>query len=73
MSNLYNGFFIESFRDWEAAIPGHITHSIDDNIHAYPFGLIGWDGKRRQLYYKISGLLEGTTDEIVNFSQDSKR
>jgi hypothetical protein len=71
--NLHNGFFIESFQDWEAAVPGHITQSVDDTIHTYPFGLIQWNGKRRQLYDKISYLLDGTTDEIVTFSEGSKQ
>ena len=63
-------FFIESYNDWEAAIPSRIIQDCkEDNTFFYPYGLLGYNGKPRYLFNKIPNLLAGNLSEITDVSE----
>jgi hypothetical protein len=55
----FGGYFLESYRDWEAASPARLGQPIDSRTYIYPYGLISYDNVRRDLYYRISQFHNG--------------
>jgi hypothetical protein len=53
------GYFIESYRDWEADIPARLGQQGASGKYHYPYGLISYDEERRDLYYRIPQFLNG--------------
>jgi hypothetical protein len=54
-----NGYFLESYRDWESNIASRSAHYVSDKRCIYPYGLISWEGLERDLYKRISKLMDG--------------
>jgi hypothetical protein len=55
----FGGFFLESYRDWIADSPARLAHQESPGIYSYPYGLISYTDKKRDLYFKIPQLLKG--------------
>ena len=55
----FNGFFLESYRDWDAAIPAKLGEPGISGTYIYPYGLVSDTNEKRDLYYQISQLMNG--------------
>ena len=53
------GFFVDSYQDWSADSPARLSSQDIQGLLTYPYGLISYDNKRRDLFYKIPKLLKG--------------
>jgi hypothetical protein len=49
-----NGYFIESYRDWESDVSAELAIHDDQGVSVYPFGLVGRINEKRQIYKHIS-------------------
>jgi len=58
----HNGFFLESYRDWQSDVPARIAIETDDDRYIYPYGLLDWDGHKRAIYYSMSDLLNNPVE-----------
>jgi len=53
------GYFLESYRDWDAASPARLGQKGSSGKYTYPYGLIRNDNVKRDLYYRISQFHNG--------------
>ncbi len=53
----HNGYFIETYRDWQSDVPARIALSSDDGRCVYPYGLLDWKGNKRKIYHLMPELL----------------
>jgi len=67
------GFIWESFQDWPAAIPVSIGQKIAAEEWIYPYGLVGWNGEKRDLYQKLPAFLNYDFSEIYDGNPDHFR
>jgi hypothetical protein len=51
------GYFIESYRDWPADIPARDELVSEQGRRVYPYGLLGTQNEKRQLYYLMPAFL----------------
>ncbi len=63
-SKIFNGFFVESFKDWESELPSIITTNLDNNRYIYPFGLYNHHGQARYIYQFFTNYLKNEKTEI---------
>ena len=54
-----SGFFLESYRDWEANSPSRVTYDVFPDHCIYPYGLIDWEGNKRDLHRRVKQFLNG--------------
>ncbi len=52
-----SGFFLESYRDWETNSPSRVTHNVMPDHCIYPYGLLDWEGNKRDLHRRVKQFL----------------
>ena len=68
-----DGFFIESFRDWQAEFSSSVTEKITGNRYIYPYGMISHTGRQRTIYSIISGMLNQNYVQIQDIIGKDKQ
>jgi len=53
----FGGYFLESYKDWNADIPARFGQQTISGKYVYPYGLIDHNGNKRDLYFQIPKLL----------------
>ena len=69
----FGGFFLESYRDWEAAIPARLGKPGISGTYIYPYGLVNDANEKRDLYYQISELMNGKYKILSNDKTPPKK
>jgi hypothetical protein len=72
-SENFGGFFIESYKDWIADSPARLSYQDSSGAHTYPYGLISYSGKKRDLYFKMPQFLKGEYPVSIYDRLSSKR
>ncbi len=69
----YNGFFIETYRDWQSDVPARITLRTKEDECIYPYGLLSWDRTEREIYRLMPALLANQVQSAGIYFPDNKK
>jgi hypothetical protein len=53
------GYFLESYQDWETNSPSRVTQNVMPDQCIYPYGLLDWEGNKRDLHRRVKQFLNG--------------
>ncbi|MHA2276821.1 MAG: hypothetical protein ACXAC2_13695 [Candidatus Kariarchaeaceae archaeon] len=69
----FEGFFLESYRDWIADSPARLSQLESSGDFTYPYGLITYENKKRDLYFRIPKFLNGDYSLASVYKSSSKK
>jgi len=69
----YNGFFIETYKDWQSGVSAQITLRSEEDKCIYPYGLISWDGTEREIYRLMPKLLDDQVQSVGSYFPENRK